>query len=718
MISTTNRVIKNIIILLQILNITFAVDYMIITTSSLKESALKISDIYSNSTAPYYLDVEIALVDTMANSINNFLNNKINNDLDLKYLLIIGDEIDIPSPTKSVSCGDGQDEYPSDDFYTSLNQSNPPRLATGRIPTSDLDKAVLYTEKLKKYIEQPSVGSWKNKILLISDDEIKSNTSIQSEIQHTIYSDSIYQSISSATFTKTLYGPMYEAEYNGSDRRLPGLTQDIITYLNDGAALINYIGHGDPETWSAEHIIDKDRDINLIDIPDTKLPIWIAGTCYFGRYDNVESMSEALLLETNGAISIVGATRSISKAINKKFLENFYNDLITHIEDGEGILRLGDLFINSKNHLFNAHQSNFHYTSNCDGGYLYDILGDPAIPLPFPNLNNNILSFNENISLLNTYSIEPNNDLNEYQFLQILDEDVTIDLNYEQNGEFANYTFSYSPSIIYENEFLGSTCYIPPLDLVSNEYIKFKFYTETDEIKETTYSDEIAIVSSEMQTDNDNYGPTIDFTQNNLYMTSNSVVSQGGTINVILSDPLGINTSESIGHSSKYWFNDELSYNQINSEDCDFIESCNDIICNIKIPADLINENILYVESWDNANNMAIDSLSINIITDSNQFLIFNVLNFPNPFSDRTFFTYQIDNESNTIVDSIVNIYSQSGELIVTLDNSSSGNFIAIEWDGTDASSNLLPNGTYIYAIDVIYGDKNESKIGAISLIR
>ena len=164
--------------------------------------------------------------------------------------------------------------------------------------------------------------------------------------------------------------------------------------------------------------------------------------------------------------------------------------------------------------------------------------------------------------------------------------------------------------------------------------------------------------------------------------------------------------------------NDELSYNQINSEDCDFIESCNDIICNIIIPADLINENILYVESWDNANNMAIDSLSINIITDSNQFLIFNVLNFPNPFSDRTFFTYQIDNESNTIVDSIVNIYSQSGELIVTLDNSSSGNFIAIEWDVTDASSNLLPNGTYIYTIDVIYGDKNESKIGAISLIR
>ena len=47
------------------------------------------------------------------------------------------------------------------------------------------------------------------------------------------------------------------------------------------------------------YLIDKNRDINLINISDSKLPIWIAGTCYFGRYDNVESMSESLLFETD-----------------------------------------------------------------------------------------------------------------------------------------------------------------------------------------------------------------------------------------------------------------------------------------------------------------------------------------------------------------------------------------------------------------------------------
>ena len=267
MISTTNTVKNILIVFLQLFNIVFAIEYLILSTDNLKESAEKISSIYSDVSQSYYLDTEIAIIDTFSISIKDFVNNKIENNSNLKYLLIIGDEDEIPSLTKSVSCGDGLDEYPSDDFFSSINENSPPRLSTGRIPTSNSQKALSFATKLEEYIKNPTIGAWKNKILLISDDEIKNNSSVQSEIQHTIYSDSIYQKISSLTFSKTLYGPMYEAEYYGSERRLPQLTEDIIEYLNEGAAIINYIGHGDPETWSAENIIDKNRDIELIDIP-------------------------------------------------------------------------------------------------------------------------------------------------------------------------------------------------------------------------------------------------------------------------------------------------------------------------------------------------------------------------------------------------------------------------------------------------------------------
>ena len=141
-------------------------------------------------------------------------------------------------------------------------------------------------------------------------------------------------------------------------------------------------------------------------------------------------MSESLLLETNGAIAILGATRSISKAINKKFLDNFYGDIRQHILDGQGLIRLGDLFLNSKNHLYDSHSSNFHYTSNCDGGYLYDILGDPAIPMPLAKLDNSIIEYSDNVTLLESYELEPTSIINDYQFIQILDEEPKIELNY------------------------------------------------------------------------------------------------------------------------------------------------------------------------------------------------------------------------------------------------------------------------------------------------
>ena len=142
MILTTNTVKKIFFTLLQLFNLMFAVEYLILSTDNLKESAEKISSIYSEPSQPYYLDTEIAIIDTFNISIKEFVNNKIENNSNLKYLLIIGDENTFPSLTKSVSCGDGLDEYPSDDFFSSISENDKPRLKTGRIPSSNINEAI------------------------------------------------------------------------------------------------------------------------------------------------------------------------------------------------------------------------------------------------------------------------------------------------------------------------------------------------------------------------------------------------------------------------------------------------------------------------------------------------------------------------------------------------------------------------------------------------
>ena len=112
MILTTNTV-KNIFFtFLQLFNLVFAVEYLILSTDNLKESAEKISSIYSEPSEPYYLDTEIAIIDTFNTSIKEFVNNKIENDSNLKYLLIIGDETVIIPNYYSNS-------VPSDDYFSS-----------------------------------------------------------------------------------------------------------------------------------------------------------------------------------------------------------------------------------------------------------------------------------------------------------------------------------------------------------------------------------------------------------------------------------------------------------------------------------------------------------------------------------------------------------------------------------------------------------------------
>ena len=54
----------------------------------------------------------------------------------------------------------------------------------------------------------------------------------------------------------------------------------------------------------------------------------------------------------------------------------------------------------------------------------------------------------------------------------------------------------------------------------------------------------------------------------------------------------------------------------------------------------------------------------------------------------------------------------------MTLTDESNENFISIEWDGNDANSNLLPNGTYIYTADIKMNEKSINSTGKLSIIR
>ena len=97
---------------------------------------------------------------------------------------------------------------------------------------------------------------------------------------------------------------------------------------------------------------------------------------------------------------------------------------------------------------------------------------------------------------------------------------------------------------------------------------------------------------------------------------------------------------------------------------------------------------------------------------------MYNLFNFPNPFSERTFFTFQVQNNENYSVKTKIKIYSQDGTLLMELADESNQNFISIEWDGNDSNSNLLPNGTYIYTAEIKIDEESINTAGKLSIIR
>ncbi|HYG53289.1 MAG TPA: type IX secretion system sortase PorU, partial [Flavobacteriales bacterium] len=316
-----------------------------------------------------------------------------------KYLLLLGDGsydnksilgagqnfIPTHQSTNSVSI---IGSYTSDDYYGLLDDyelvassSSLLDLGVGRLVAKTTTEAQDMVNKIKGYVENtPStesvnccsnsadgnMGSWRNKVILIADDQDGGAYVYDCEI----FANSIDGTAPELEVQKIYLDATTQTTTPGGQRYYESETL-VKNSVQNGALIVNYVGHGGEVGWSHERLLDVSTINSWANSP--KLPVFVTATCEFSRFDDPfrTSAGEFVLLNANGgAVSMLTTTRLVFSGDNFLLNNAFYNNVFDLVNQEPK--HLGEVIMLTKNAVTTPNTRNF-----C-------LLGDPAIQLKLP----------------------------------------------------------------------------------------------------------------------------------------------------------------------------------------------------------------------------------------------------------------------------------------------------------------------------------------------
>jgi hypothetical protein len=174
------------------------------------------------------------------------------------------------------------------------------------------------------------------------------------------------------------------------------------------------------------------------------------------------------------------------------------------------------------------------------------------------------------------------------------------------------------------------------------------------------------------------------------------------TLLAILRDEGGINTTGAgIGHDlTAYMDNDRNNTFVLNNyyeTDLDDYKKGR-----VMYPLNTIasGNHSLTLKAWDNYNNSSESKITFVVKTD-NGFIINNLINYPNPFTDQTSITAE-HNRPDDEISIVIYIYSMNGEVIKIMKESiatSGYRLPPIVWDGSTDGGKKVGRGMYPYTV-------------------
>lgn len=634
-------------------------------------------------------------------------------DADYDYRNLTGES---QNRTPTVEIGD-YNSRATDDRLAGINGTIP-ELALGRFPAQSVTEVEAFVSKIIAYEAEPLYGLWRQRVTLVADDAARPEPkygSIATGKSHTRNSENIAGLVSPLVELQKLYMMEFPEVSDASSYGVikPDATQALFDLLKEGTGIINYIGHGSAHQWAQEKLLYQDRgDVNAIDT-GMKLPIWIAGTCSWGHFDNIgnESFAEELIRRPmNGAVGIITTSRPITVSGNAFFEEELFRALFPNGDiatDPVGII----------------HQS---IKDGSVSGELFHYFGDPATPLPIPYQKVDITSLTPDTLLtldtarfIGHQTLEPNSTGSGIITLRDAERKVTRFYNIASTTQQLTYNLPGATLFKGQFSFVGEQfngVIRIPLDIsYSDQPAQLNVYLMLDTepaIEALGLLENIPLRGGAPTLDQT--GPIITFeTTDKRPLRSGDHLNLEEPFIIRLSDPLGINITSEVGHEILLT---DLNTGEKKNITNKFVYDLNKIDTGT-IPYELdpnTSEIAIKIKAWDNANNPAEKEIRLSILT-TPKLRLYQVMNYPNPFSTNTQFTFEITSSATVTID----IYTLGGRRIKSLGtyNFSAG-FHTIPWDGRDAYGNRLANGTYLYRLKAKNDNQSVATIGKLAKFR
>ncbi len=613
----------------------------------------------------------------------------------------------------------GTTSYSCDDYIGMLDDSQQFSISAakihvgvGRMPAKSVAEADILVSKLTEYMTNPTLGAWRNTVMLIADDQ---DNGVHLEQSQRVYNNMRANGNGDKFLYERLYLDSYPLSYGATGAAYPEAKKRMFDKWKEGVMMINYIGHASTRSWSHEGLMSWS---DILQMNNPNLPFLYAATCEFGRYDeDTASGAEELLINpAGGVIATIVPARTVYISQNGTLSTSTASGVFERGADGKA-KRLGDIMIDGKNR----------YGVPDDNKLRYVLMGDPALRLASPELEVVVSTIGETdvesidqadaptlgaraqkeiagyITDGNGNRIE---DFNGIVHIALYDAErpITTYGNGEAGKEITyndRKTRLFTGRAKVENGTWKLTAYLP--FEIENNYSPalISLYAYDEKGREANgASENLYVYGLDADAPDDNEGPAISsFYLNNENFKNGQTTHSAPLVIASFSDPSGINLSEAgIGHRITLTLDGTESYDDIISYFMPELGNSNGGSFAYPLSGLEAGNHYLELKVWDTANNSSSKRIDFQVGVNVNP-EIFDVICSGATGGEAAVFSLTTDRPMSRLKFNI-EVYALDGKMVWSSETEKGvgqDSSLSMTWDLKDNAGRRVPRGIYVY---------------------